>query len=235
MSPALEVKGLSSGYGNRIVISEIELYLDSSELVAVIGPNGAGKSTLISSLVNLVAHFGGDVMLDGASTKSWRPDEFVRRGMALVPQTGNVFSDMTVADHFKLAKVGARGRVPPGIDERVLGVFPLLSKRWRFRAGTLSGGEQQMLAVARALLTGPRVLLLDEPSKGLAPQIVDRLMDVIAATRDELGVASLIAEQDVEAVGRVCSRYYMLKVGRVAQTGPIGVGFREELASAYLV
>lgn len=235
MTDVLKVDHLTSGYGKRKVILDVNVHLGQGELVAIVGPNGSGKSTLIGSLVNLVARFDGDVMLEGNSVVGLRSHEFVAQGMTLVTQTGNIFPDLSIADHFRLARIGCKGRASADVEAKVLDAFPRLTERWKSIAGVLSGGERQMLAAARALVTAPTVLLLDEPSKGLAPQAIDALLDTVLWARDELGVSTLIAEQDVEAVGRVCSRYYLLKVGKVAQAGPIGPTFRDELASAYLV
>jgi branched-chain amino acid transport system ATP-binding protein len=232
---ALTVERLTSGYGKQPVIVEVDMNLGEGELVAIVGPNGSGKSTLIGSIVNLVALFEGDIKLDGKSVVGLRCHQFAARGIALVSQTNNIFPELSIADHLRLARIGAKGRATAETERMVLGAFPMLTERWKDRAGVLSGGERQMLATARALVTAPRVLLLDEPSKGLAPQAVDALLDSVRWSRDELGVSTLIAEQDVAAAGRVCSRYYLLKGGKVAQHGDVGPRFREELAKAYLV
>lgn len=233
-SPLLEVEGLSAGYGDKQVLSEITFRLMPGEVVALLGPNGAGKSTFIASIVNQTKRFGGVVRFDGediSRVPTWR---FASRGIAVVPQGIGVFGEMSVAENLRMAREVA-GRDPRGeSEEEILDLFPMLREKWRHRAASLSGGQRQMLAVARALSARPRLLLLDEPSLGLAPMAVTGLMDAIVTARESLNLSVVLAEQDVGAASTACTRFYCLKVGKVSTEGAITDGFREQIAAEYL-
>jgi branched-chain amino acid transport system ATP-binding protein len=235
VSTMLEVRGLSSGYGGKRVIDDLDMVVEAGEIVALLGPNGAGKTTFIASIVNATRRFAGTVHLEGKDVTHLHTWRFAAEGVAVVPQGIGVFPDLTVSENLRLGR-DAAGRDPDGeTEEELLGLFPMLREKWRQPAASLSGGQRQMVAICRALSARPRLLLLDEPSLGLAPQAVASLMEQIRSARDRLGLAVVLAEQDVTAASTVCSRYYLLRVGRIAAAGEVDDGFRERLAAEYLV
>ncbi len=232
--PLLEVRGLAAGYADKQVLTGIDLEIQQGEIVALLGPNGAGKSTFMASLVNATRRFGGIVKLDGENVTPVPTWQFAAKGVAVVPQGIGVFGEMSVGENLRLARSVAR-RDPEGeSEEEILELFPILREKWGQRAASLSGGQRQMVAVARALSARPRLLLLDEPSLGLAPLAVASLMEAIVAARENLNLSVILAEQDVAAASRACSRFYLLKVGKLVDQGPIGDDVRERIAAEYL-
>jgi branched-chain amino acid transport system ATP-binding protein len=209
MSPLLEVSELRSGYAGSTVLDRIDLTLDSGRTLGLLGRNGVGKSTLIMTLMGLVPRTSGTVLLDGTPLPI-RPHRIARSGVALVPQGRRVWAPLSVGEHLKLATRHAR-RGTWSVDT-VLDLLPRLGERLRQPAGSLSGGEQQMLAIARALVTNPRLVLLDEPSDGLAPAIIEAIADVIARMRAE-GVAVLLVEQDLHLAFQVCDEISVMDRG----------------------
>ena len=219
MTPLLQIEGLTAGYGKAEVLHGVSLAVAAQSIVAIVGPNGAGKTTLMHAVMGLLPR-GGRVVLDGqdAGDAGW----LVGRGVVLVPETRALFTDMSVEDNLELGafarwRRGARDLQPTMAE--VFQVFPRLQERRRQAAGTLSGGERQMLALGRALMGRPRLLLLDEPSLGLAPLIVQEIFRVIAALRDR-GIAVLLVEQNARAALQVADHAYVLEMGRVALHGP---------------
>lgn len=216
----LLVEGLVGGYGKKRVLNEVSLEVPRGEIVALIGHNGAGKSTLLKCIYGLLPIREGKVVFDGELLLGASPREALRRGMGYAPQGNRVFGDMTVLENLKIGSVTfdkKQGR-RDGI-ERVLGMFPVLRERLGQRAGTLSGGEKQMLALANASVMSPRCLLLDEPSLGLAPKSIGEVLGrVVQLNRDE-GVTVLIVEQKVREVLAICHRVYCLALGRVTYSG----------------
>ena len=190
---ALEIRGLVAGYDRSTVLDGVDLEVDAGAALALLGRNGAGKSTLIMTIAGLVTPSAGTIELAGQPLAGLRPDQIGRAGVALVPQGRRVWATLTVAEHLALAAGRRRGT---WTVDGVLDLLPRLAERRAQLAGKLSGGEQQMLAIARALLTNPRLVLMDEPSDGLAPAIVDQVGAVIATMRAE-GVAVLLVEQDL--------------------------------------
>jgi branched-chain amino acid transport system ATP-binding protein len=230
----LSVHELAAGYGQKRVLSDVELEVGAGEVVALLGPNGAGKSTFMGAIVNEVRRFGGQAVFEGRSTSGVPTWKFASMGIAMVPQGIGVFSDLTVAENLRLARVAAR-RDPEGeTEEQILRLFPALKEKWNQTAAYLSGGQRQMLAIGRALSAKPRLLLLDEPSLGLAPMAVAALMEGIGWTSQNMGLAVILAEQDVGAAASVCSRYYLLRVGRVVSKGDVTANFREQVGAEYL-
>ena len=213
----LEVQDLWAGYEDVAVVRGVSLRVADGEAIAVLGPNGAGKTTLFRSLVGLVRPKKGSVRFEGRPLHGLRPHEVVRQGVAYVAAERELFPQLTVLENLEL---GAYAR-PEGARQRlemVFELFPRLAERKGQRAGTLSGGEQQMLAIARALMAQPKLLLLDEPSTGLAPRLVAELYRRLETLRRQ-GVTILLAEQQVGAALGLCSRVYVLKDGGVAFEG----------------
>jgi branched-chain amino acid transport system ATP-binding protein len=218
----LELAGVSAGYGRTEVLHDIDLTVGEGELVAVIGANGAGKSTLLKAIVGLVAVRAGTVSYRGAAVRNARPEKLVRGGLALVPEGRLLFGPMSVRENLTLGAYGTGRERRAAIDEglrRVHALFPVLAEREEQPAATLSGGEQQMLAVARALMSRPRLLLLDEPSLGLAPRVIAEIFAVLDELRGQ-GVTILLVEQDAHLALRHADRGYVMRTGRVVLGGP---------------
>jgi branched-chain amino acid transport system ATP-binding protein len=220
-SPLLELSGVRAGYGRVEVLHGVDLTVHEGELVAVIGANGAGKSTLLKAIVGLVDVHAGTVSYRGTALAGPRPERLVREGLALVPEGRLLFGSMTVRENLELGAYGAgrerRAAIAEGL-ERVHALFPVLGERAGQPAETLSGGEQQMLAVARALMSRPRLLLLDEPSLGLAPRVIAEIFAVLDELRAQ-GVTILLVEQDARLALKHAERGYVMRTGRVALQG----------------
>lgn len=214
----LTVTDLCAGYGKAEVLHSVSLSVEAKQIVAIVGPNGAGKSTLMHAVMGLLARSGGVKVLDQvAGDAGW----MVERGVVLVPETRALFTDMSVEDNLLLGgfarwRQGVRN-LRPGLAD-VFAIFPRLAERRRQYAGTLSGGERQMLALGRALMGQPNLLLLDEPSLGLAPKIVADIFRVIGSLRDR-GIAILLVEQNARAALQMADYGYVLEMGRVALHG----------------
>lgn len=211
----LEVTGLTAGYGRVEVLHGVNLAVDPGEIVALVGLNGAGKTTLLRSISGQVPARGGLIRFAGADITRQRVESVVRRGLAHVPEGRRLFAGLSVRDNLRLGGWATRSA---DLD-RVVGLFPQLAGRLAQVAGTLSGGEQQMCAIARGLMNRPKLIMIDELSLGLAPLVVDeilvRLPDIAAA-----GTAVLLVEQDVETALTVSTRGYVLETGTIAVTGP---------------
>jgi len=235
----LEVRGLSARYGAVAALRDVSLEVRAGELVALIGANGAGKSTLLRTIAGLMAPSSGRVTLEGRDVTGRPPEAILRSGIALVPERRRVFADLTVLDNLELGGYalprGAdfRRRLDAGVDEAYR-LFPVLHRRRAQLAGTLSGGEQQMLAIGRALMSRPRLLLCDEPSLGLAPLVVQEIMRLLAALR-AAGTTILLVEQNARMALRAADRAYVLETGSVVLAGS-GAELldNDELKAAYL-
>jgi len=217
----LELSAVKAGYGHAEVLHGIDLAVDEGELVAVIGANGAGKSTLLRAIVGLVGMSAGSLSYRGARVASPRPERLVRDGLALVPEGRMLFGPMTVRENLILGTYGmgrARKSKVGGALERVHELFPVLEERASQPAETLSGGEQQMLAVGRALMSRPHLLLLDEPSLGLAPKVIAEIFAALDKLRHE-GVTILLVEQDARLALKHADRGYVMRTGRVVLEG----------------
>jgi len=217
-APVISTEGLCSGYGEASVIREIDLAVEEGELVAVLGANGAGKTTLMRALSGLNRPVEGAVLFLGEHVETYDASGITRRGLALVPEGRQVFPELSVVDNLKL---GAYARPTPDLDhrvERLLERFPQLKARQNQRAGVLSGGEQQMLAIGRGLIARPRLLLLDEPSLGLAPNLLDGLYDLLAELREQ-GMTMLLVDQMAALALTVADRVYLLASGTVKHAG----------------
>ncbi len=214
----LEVAGLCAGYGHVRVLEDVSLSVGEGECVTVIGANGSGKSTLLKTLGGLLRPSAGRVALEGADVTGTPAEKLVRRGVALVPEGRRLFGPMSVAENLALGAY-SRGKASTAEDlERVHTLFPVLAERASQPAATLSGGEQQMLAIGRALMSRPRLLLLDEPSLGLAPKVIASIFAVLEELR-AAGLTILLVEQDARLALRHADRGYVMRTGRVVLSG----------------
>ncbi|TVR61916.1 MAG: ABC transporter ATP-binding protein [Candidatus Competibacteraceae bacterium] len=219
--PLLNVTGLSSQYGPVHAIHTVDLTVHAGELVALVGGNGAGKTTLLHTLSGLHPSSSGRIQFDGRDITRWPPHRIVAAGVCQVPEGRQVFAPLSVEDNLRLGAYRQhhdRDWVQREL-ERVYTLFPILHERREQLAGTLSGGQQQMLAIGRALLGRPRLLLLDEPSMGLAPLLVEEIFRVVQEL-NAAGVTLLLVEQNARAALAIASRGYILETGRIIKTGP---------------
>ena len=218
MSDLLRVDEVHIGYGPVRAIEGVSLVVRAGEIVAVIGSNGAGKTTLMKAVAGLLAPPEGTIRLDGRDITGWPANEIVRRGLCLVPEGRQVFGHLTVRENLVLGGYSRSDDLTADL-ERGFSLFPRLRERARQLAGTLSGGEQQMLAIARGLMSRPRLLLMDEPSLGLAPKLVREIFAVIADLRRD-GVTVLLVEQMARLALKVADRAYVLEHGKIVGAGP---------------
>ena len=212
MSPFLTLRGLRSGYAGSVVLHDGDREVREGEVVALLGRNGVGKSTLISTVMGLLRPYSGSIHVAGRELAGARPDVVARAGVALVPQGRRVFAPLTVAEH--LAVAGRAGRSGQWTRDRVIELLPRLGERMGHRGDQLSGGEQQMLAIARALLANPQLMLLDEPSDGLAPAIVQQVGQVVHELCGT-GMTVLLVEQDLRLAFSVADRVAVMEKGRI--------------------
>ncbi|MEZ5126056.1 MAG: ABC transporter ATP-binding protein [Thermoleophilia bacterium] len=221
LKPLLELQGVRAGYGRVEVLHDVNLAVGDGELITVIGANGAGKTTLLKTIVGLIPVRAGTLSYDGSRLTRARPEKLVRAGLALVPEGRLLFGPMSVRENLELGAYGKgrerRKATATGL-ERVHALFPVLAERAAQPAATLSGGEQQMLAVGRALMSQPRLLLLDEPSLGLAPRVIAEIFSVLEELRSQ-GVTILLVEQDARLALKHADRGYVMRTGRVVLEG----------------
>jgi branched-chain amino acid transport system ATP-binding protein len=215
----LELRNITAGYGAFTALWDVALRVDAGEAVAVVGPNGAGKTTLLRVISGVIAPRTGDLVFEGAPLAGRPAHEIVAHGVAHVPEGRRLFPALTVAENLKMGAFlpSARSRYRENLA-KVYALFPVLAEREKQRAGSLSGGEQQMLAIGRALMSQPKLILFDEPSMGLAPVMVLRLFDLIRRVREE-GYTILVVEQNVRQVLKLVDRAYLLEVGRIRMEG----------------
>ena len=215
----LTIDDLRVNYGRVPALHGISLHVEAGEAVAMVGPNGAGKTTTLSAIFGLVPPAGGTITFEGESLVGESPEQILRRGLALVPEGRHIFGTLTVAENLQLGTTARRDRSAAQVDlATTLDRFPMLKSYYSSSAGNLSGGEQQQLAIARALLSRPRLLLLDEPSLGLAPVVIDIVFDALEELRRE-GVTILLVEQNAARAVEFADRAYILRTGRVAHSG----------------
>jgi len=214
----LELEDVEARYGPVHVLHGISLAVEEGSIVTVLGPNGAGKTTTLRAISGTVRR-AGNIRFGGRSLQRVGPDGAARLGIAHVPEGRGTFSELTVSENLRLGAYTRRGSIQPEL-ERVFSYFPWLSERRRQQAGTLSGGEQQMLALARAFMQRPRLLLLDEPSLGLAPLLVSEVFRIVRELNEQEGVSVLVVEQNAHIALQVAESAYVLEVGRVALSGP---------------
>ena len=230
MSLALEVRGIESGYGKIQVLWGVDVTLQEGSMVAVLGPNGAGKTTLLRTVMGIIRAWRGSVMMYGLDITSMPSHRRVELGLTMVPEGRRLFPDLTVRENLELGAYTrrARERIVETL-ELVFNLFPRLKERLHQKAGSLSGGEQQMLAIARALMTRPNVLMLDEPSQGLAPKIAWEVAEALDKIRREVGISVILVEQNVALALEKADYIYLLEQGRVVLEG-----FREEVLARKL-
>ena len=214
----LRLESVTAGYTDENIIHEVTLEVEEGEIVSIIGPNGSGKSTLMKSVFGLTRMRGGRVRFQGQDVTGKRPDELVRLGLAYVPQERNVFSSLTVKENLEMGGVSLAGEMDERL-ESVLELFPKLAERLGQMAGTLSGGEQKMLAVGRAMVTNPSLLMLDEPSAALSPKVMGQLFAEIEEI-NRMGVTILMVEQNARKALAISDRGYILEMGRNRFQGP---------------
>ena len=230
MTPRLECSGLTGGYGTTIAFRDIDLAVESGTIEALLGPNGAGKTTFLRTLAGFLAPYDGAIAVEGETLKPGRPALASKAGVVLVPDNRSLFATMTVEDNLKVA--WRKGGPSP---RDMVDLFPALESRWTLRAGALSGGEQQMLAMARALIQEPRVLLIDEMSMGLAPRIVESLFERVRGIATNHGCAVVMVEQHVNLALDVADSAAVVNRGSIVLRGPARQlrGDAERLEAAY--
>jgi len=217
----LEVANLQAGYGNKMVLQGVSLHVDEGEVVALLGHNGAGKSTTLKSVLGLLRVRAGEVRFAGRPWSNGDPAANVRNGIALVPQGRGVFPDLSVMENLALGGYTQQDRAAlrSRMDE-ILELFPVLAERRAQQVGTMSGGQQQMVAVGTALMQQPRLMMLDEPSIGLAPVLVQRVLEAVLAINRRFGTAIILVEQNIKTALRMSSRAYVMKSGRIVLEKP---------------
>ncbi len=235
MAPLLSVQSFQVRYGAVEAVRGIDLEIREGEIIALLGANGAGKSSTFNALVGLVPVAGGKVMFDGVDITNPAPETLAPIGMTLAPEGRRVFGTLSVAENLLMGAYAIKDKAAIAAAwDRVYTLFPILHERREQYAGTLSGGQQQMLAVARALMSGPRLLLLDEPSLGLAPKIVEQIFGLISLLRDQ-GVTLAIVEQNVSMALEVADRGYVMSAGKIVASGKTAELARSDaLHAAYL-
>ena len=215
--PILRVAGLTAGYGQIQVLNGLDFTVDDGEIVVILGANGAGKTTTMRAISGMIARQGA-VEFAGTSIVSAKPDAVLRAGISQVPQGRGTFTDLSVEDNLRAGAYTVKGSIAADLD-RWYEVFPRLRERSDQRAGSLSGGEQQMLAIARAMMNRPKMLLCDEPSLGLAPIITQNLFKILGELREEMGMSLLVVEQNAGLSLQLADRAYVLETGNIVATG----------------
>ena len=218
----LSLSNIATGYGATAVNRDVSLTLDEGEVITILGPNGAGKSTLLRTIVGLVKPRSGKVVFAGEDLTGRTPDVMAKRGVVLVPEGRRIFADMSVEENLRLGAYTRRDADAVEVDVKMMeSFFPILAAKRQQKGGSLSGGQQQMLAIARGLMARPRVLLLDEPSLGLSPLLVKEIQAIILDIGKTFGASVLLVEQNAGLALSVASRGYLMQNGRIATSGPI--------------
>ena len=214
----LSVDGLTTNYGSIVAVRDVSIHVDAGEIVGLIGPNGAGKSTLLNTTVGLLRPTTGRVIVEGRDVTGSSPDTMLRLGVALVPERRRLFADLTVQENLLVAGITVSAGERQRRLEEVVELFPLLGRRRDFPAGYLSGGEAQQLAIGRALMSGARLLLMDEPTLGLAPALVDLVFELVVDLRSQ-GRTLLVVEQNAGRLLEVADRAYLMRTGSIVTEG----------------
>ncbi len=214
----LEIEGITTRYGSISALRDVSLTVGSGEVVGLIGPNGAGKTTLLGSISGLLKPSTGTVRVEGVDVTGMSPDGMLRAGVALVPEHRRIFTDLSVVENLKIGGVTVSASDRSALIDEMVELFPVLKEKWNTSAGFLSGGEAQQLAIARALMSKPRLLMMDEPSLGLAPILVDVVFDLIRELRDQ-GKTLLVVEQNATRMLGISDRAYVLRSGAVVAEG----------------
>jgi len=234
LTALLEAKGLHAAYGETKVLHGLDFAVQQGGVTALLGANGAGKTTTLRAICGMV-RTQGDILLAGRKINTMATEDIVRLGVAHVPDGRGTFMELTVEENMRLGAYTRPAREATADFEKMFGYFPRLKERYRQQAGTLSGGEQQMLAIARALLLRPRLLLLDEPSFGLAPLIVREIFGIMRRIRDEEGVSILLVEQNASIALEFAQDAYLLETGRIVVSGPASeISKDESIRRSYL-
>jgi branched-chain amino acid transport system ATP-binding protein len=231
--PVLAAEGLVAGYGPAQVLFGVDLALARGEVAALMGRNGAGKSTTLKALMGLLPPRAGRVRFAGQDITGWPPFRIARAGLGYVPEDRRIFSELTVAENLEVGRRPPRGGRTAWTPELLFAVFPNLAALRTRRAGAMSGGEQQMLTIARTLMGNPDAVLLDEPSEGLAPVIVEQMADAVLRMKRE-GIAVLISEQNLDFAAAVADRAYVIEKGSIRFSGPMSALETDESAQAWL-
>jgi branched-chain amino acid transport system ATP-binding protein len=234
LTALLAARGLHAAYGETKVLHGLDFAVEQGGVTALLGANGAGKTTTLRAICGMV-RTQGDITLDGTRIDGMATEDIVRLGVAHVPDGRGTFMELSVEENMRLGAYTRPGREAYADFDRMFGYFPRLKERYRQQAGTLSGGEQQMLAIARALLLRPRLLLLDEPSFGLAPLIVREIFDIMARIRDEAGVSILLVEQNASLALEFAQHAYLLETGHIVMSGQASeISKDEAIRASYL-
>ncbi|MEZ2352478.1 ABC transporter ATP-binding protein [Caballeronia sp. RCC_10] len=233
MSALLRVSGVEAGYGGGRVLNGVSFDVERGEVLALIGRNGVGKTTLMRALIGLVGLDAGSIELEGDPIGHEKPYVRAQKGMGYVPQGREIFGALTVAENLQVGAQANRAQAAQ-MRDKVVGYFPILKKRYEQKAGTMSGGEQQQLAIARALISSPKVLLLDEPSEGIQPSIVDLIGETLQHIARETGIGVVLVEQDMGMVERIATRCCVMDKGRIVDTLTPAQLADEQLIRQYL-
>jgi branched-chain amino acid transport system ATP-binding protein len=230
----LDVAGLTTRYGAISALRDATLTVGANELVGLIGPNGAGKTTLLGSVAGLLRPAAGRVVLDGADMSGATPDAMLRAGLALVPEHRRLFANLTVAENLRVGGITVSASDRAELIDEMVTLFPVLGGKFTTAAGYLSGGEAQQLAIARALMSRPKVVLMDEPSLGLAPSLVDLVFDLVVQLREQ-GRTLLVVEQNATRLLAVADRAYVMRSGEIVLSGPSAdLRERDDLFDAFV-
>jgi branched-chain amino acid transport system ATP-binding protein len=230
----LSVSGLNAFYGRAHILFDVALEVAAGEVVVLLGRNGAGKSTTLKSIIGLVRPSAGTIRFDGAEIAGEEPFRIARRGLGYVPEERRIFTDLSVTENLEVGRQAARDGAPPWTAERLFALFPNLAEMRDRAGGRMSGGEQQMLTIARTLMGNPSLVLLDEPSEGLSPKIVEQMVDAILVMKKE-GVSIVVSEQNLHFARLISDRAYIIERGRICFGGTMAeLDARPDIRDAHL-